>query len=71
MIALAETGSGKTLAFCLPILESLLKNPKPMTALIIAPTRELCLQIQENLNSVGASIGLKTVVIVGGLDLMT
>ncbi len=71
IIALAETGSGKTLAFALPIIESLLKNPKPYFALVLAPTRELCLQIQEHFNAIGSAVGLKSVVIVGGLDLMS
>ena len=70
MIALAETGSGKTLAFALPIIEALLKNPRPYFSLILAPTRELCLQIQEHFNAVGSSFHLKTLAIVGGLDLM-
>jgi len=70
IIALAETGSGKTLSFALPIIEALLKNPKPYFALVLAPTRELCLQIQEHFNAIGSSVGLKSVVIVGGLDLM-
>lgn len=47
LIGLAETGSGKTLAFILPILEGLLKDKRPYYALILAPTRELCIQIQE------------------------
>ena len=70
MIALAETGSGKTLAFALPIIEALLKNPRPYFALVMAPTRELCLQIQEHFNALGSSFHLKTLAIVGGLDLM-
>lgn len=70
IIALAETGSGKTLSFALPIIQSLIDNPKPYYALILAPTRELCLQIQEHFNAVGSVIGLRSVVIVGGLDLV-
>ena len=70
IIALAETGSGKTLSFALPIIQALLNNPRPYYALVLAPTRELCLQIQEHFNAVGSVIGLRTVVIVGGLDLL-
>lgn len=70
LIALAETGSGKTLAFALPVIEALLKNPRPFFALVLAPTRELCLQIQEHFNALGSSFHLKTLAIVGGLDLM-
>lgn len=70
IIGIAETGSGKTLSFMLPILEGLLKTPRPYFGLVLAPTRELCLQIQEHFKAVGESFGLKSVVIVGGLDLM-
>ena len=70
IIGLAETGSGKTLAFALPIIQDLLKNPTPYFALILAPTRELCVQISEHFQALGQSFGLKTAVIVGGLDLM-
>jgi ATP-dependent RNA helicase DDX47/RRP3 len=67
---LAETGSGKTLAFVIPIIQQLLKDPTPYFALIIAPTRELCVQISEHCQALGRSFGLRTTVIVGGLDLM-
>jgi ATP-dependent RNA helicase DDX47/RRP3 len=70
VIGLAETGSGKTLAFALPIVQNLLNDPQPFYALIIAPTRELCVQISEHFQALGQSFGLKTAVIVGGLDLM-
>lgn len=70
IIGLAETGSGKTLSFALPILQALLQAPKPHFALVIAPTRELCLQINEHFKAVGEGLGLKSVVVVGGLDLM-
>lgn len=70
MIGLAETGSGKTLAFALPIVQELLKNPQPYFALVIAPARELCVQISDHFQALGRGFGLKTAVIVGGLDLM-
>jgi ATP-dependent RNA helicase DDX47/RRP3 len=67
---LAETGSGKTLAFALPILQSLLEDPQYYYALVLAPTRELCIQISEHFEALGAGISLKTCIIVGGLDPM-
>lgn len=67
---MAETGSGKTLAFAIPIVQELLKNPQPFFALVIAPTRELCVQISEHFQALGQGFGLKSTVIVGGLDLM-
>lgn len=70
LIALAVTGSGKTAAFVLPILQSLLDSPAPVFALILTPTRELAIQISEQCEALGAFIGLKTSVLVGGLDLM-
>jgi len=56
VIGLAETGSGKTLAFAIPIIQSLLDNPSPYYALVIAPTRELCLQIHEHFKSLGTLV---------------
>ena len=70
LIALAVTGSGKTAAFVLPILQHLLDNPTSLFGLILTPTRELAIQISEQCEALGAFIGLKTSVLVGGLDLM-
>lgn len=70
VIGLAETGSGKTLAFSIPIIQKLLDSPQPYFGLILSPTRELCIQISEHIEALGATIGLKCVVIVGGLDPM-
>ena len=69
IIALAETGSGKTLAFALPILESLLDKPSDYFALVLSPTRELCVQIGEHFKALGKVMGLKVATIIGGLDL--
>ncbi|KAL1140488.1 hypothetical protein AAG570_000420, partial [Ranatra chinensis] len=71
VIGLAETGSGKTGAFALPILQALLENPQRYFALILTPTRELAFQISEQFNALGSSIGVKTAVIVGGMDMMS
>lgn len=71
MIGLAETGSGKTGAFAMPILQALLAAPARLFALVLAPTRELAFQIAEQFEALGASIGLKTAVVVGGVDMMT
>ncbi|EGR32122.1 hypothetical protein IMG5_095370 [Ichthyophthirius multifiliis] len=68
IIALAETGSGKTLSFALPILQQFLNQPHEYYALILSPTRELCVQISESFENLGKEFGLKVVVIVGGLD---
>jgi ATP-dependent RNA helicase DDX47/RRP3 len=69
LIGLAETGSGKTAAFGIPIIQKLLlEEPRPFYACVLAPTRELCLQINQHLEALGSAIGLKTCVLVGGLD---
>ncbi|CAH1404615.1 unnamed protein product [Nezara viridula] len=71
VIGLAETGSGKTAAFALPILQALLENPQRYFAVILTPTRELAFQISEQFEALGSGIGVKTAVIVGGMDMMS
>lgn len=71
IIGLAETGSGKTAAFVLPILQSLLQNPRRLFALILTPTRELAMQIQEQISALGSGFQIKSAVLVGGMDMMT
>ena len=70
IIGIAETGSGKTAAFALPIIQSLLlsKTPSPLYALVLAPTRELAVQIQEQFNALGSIIDLRTTLVVGGME---
>lgn len=70
IIGIAQTGSGKTAAFTLPILQSLLADPHPLFACILAPTRELAIQISEQFEALGSSIGVRCAVIVGGVDMM-
>ncbi|XP_043535365.1 probable ATP-dependent RNA helicase DDX47 [Chiloscyllium plagiosum] len=71
IIGLAETGSGKTGAFALPILQALLEKPQRLFALVLTPTRELAFQISEQFEALGSSIGVKSAVIVGGIDMMS
>jgi ATP-dependent RNA helicase RhlE len=65
LLATAETGSGKTAAFLLPIIECLKPKGK-MRALILAPTRELALQIKANAITFSQPMGLRCAVVVGG-----
>ena len=68
----APTGSGKTLAFGLPLLVRLAgrrSEPGAPRGLVLAPTRELALQIQEVLDLHGATFGLRSVGVVGGVPL--
>jgi ATP-dependent RNA helicase DDX10/DBP4 len=73
ILACAETGSGKTLAFIIPILEGLLEcNWGPLDglgALLITPTRELALQIFNELRKVGKYHTFSAGLIIGGKDL--
>ncbi|KXS12719.1 DEAD-domain-containing protein [Gonapodya prolifera JEL478] len=70
IIGLAQTGSGKTAAFGIPILQALWKDPKPFFALVLAPTRELALQISASIAALGSPIGARVACLVGGMDMM-
>merc|ERR1712183_185810 len=71
VIGLAETGSGKTGSFVLPILQALLETPQKLFACILTPTRELAFQISEQVEGLGATIGIKCATIVGGMDMVS
>ncbi|MBI5412135.1 DEAD/DEAH box helicase [Candidatus Peregrinibacteria bacterium] len=64
LIGIAQTGTGKTLAFAVPILQGL--TPLRGRALIILPTRELAIQVDETFLKIGRPFGLKTAVLIGG-----
>ncbi len=69
VVATAQTGTGKTLAFVLPLLESLIKNPgQGIQAIILSPTRELAIQIDETFRKLAAGTGIYAAVVVGGLS---
>jgi len=66
----AQTGTGKTAAFAIPILQNLSKNKTSthhIKALILTPTRELAIQIEENIHAYGKYLPLKELVIFGGV----
>lgn len=65
VIGIANTGTGKTVAFAVPILDKLIANPAS-SALIMAPTRELALQIQEECKMLARGSGLYGAVLIGG-----
>ncbi len=69
IIGVASTGSGKTAAFALPILQKLWEDPKGLFACVIAPTRELAFQISQQFESLGSTMGVRCVTIIGGVDL--
>ena len=69
LIACAQTGTGKTAAFILPILDKLSGNEDHKTrALIIVPTRELALQIDQQVNGFGYFTDISSIPIYGGGD---
>jgi ATP-dependent RNA helicase RhlE len=69
LIGIAQTGTGKTAAFVLPILERLSQSApsRHPRALIVAPTRELAAQIDENVRSLGKQMRIRCVTIYGGV----
>jgi ATP-dependent RNA helicase RhlE len=69
LIAIAQTGTGKTLAYAIPMIQRLAQVKG--RGLVIAPTRELALQVDEALNAVGRSLGLRTTVLIGGAPMAT
>ncbi|MEZ5105503.1 MAG: DEAD/DEAH box helicase [Draconibacterium sp.] len=70
MIALAQTGTGKTAAFGLPIIQQIDQERKTVQALILSPTRELAIQIANDLENYSKNLGkLKIAVVYGGADI--
>jgi ATP-dependent RNA helicase RhlE len=75
LIVSAQTGTGKTAAFALPILQLLFdkqdapKKGKKIKALVISPTRELALQIDENFKTYGKYTNLRSTVVYGGISI--
>ena len=68
LIGLANTGTGKTAAFLLPLIEKCFAN-KHLKVLIIAPTRELAQQIDDEFRKFSSSMGLYSAVCVGGIPI--
>lgn len=66
LLASAETGSGKTAAFALPIVDCLQEPSDKPRALVLAPTRELALQVSSQFKIFGKQLGLRVVTIYGG-----
>ena len=69
----AQTGTGKTAAFAIPILQNLIKNKRPegrrkIHTLILTPTRELAIQIEENIKDYGSNLDVRHAVVFGGVS---
>ncbi|PLB36141.1 ATP-dependent RNA helicase DBP8 [Aspergillus candidus] len=65
----SRTGSGKTIAFAVPILQMWAQDPFGIFAVVLTPTRELALQIYEQIKAISAPQSMKPVLITGGTDM--
>jgi len=79
LMAGAQTGTGKTAAFALPLLQKLLPHANtstsparhPVRALVLVPTRELAIQVEENIRQYAKYTPLRSLVVYGGVDIKT
>src|SRR3989454_2119660 len=70
MIGCAETGTGKTAAFLLPIIQKITEKPRPgVRVLVLAPTRELAMQIQKNYGELNRTKSNRGVTVIGGANM--
>jgi ATP-dependent RNA helicase DeaD len=70
MVALAQTGTGKTAAFGIPLLEKIDPKERNVQALVLAPTRELCVQITKDIEHFAKHLpGIKCVPVYGGANI--
>jgi ATP-dependent RNA helicase RhlE len=67
IIGVAQTGTGKTLAFAIPVVQSLSRNNSK--CLVIVPTRELAIQVEETFQKIAPKFGINSVVIIGGVPI--
>lgn len=67
MIGVAQTGTGKTLAFGIPMIQRLAQVKGK--GLVVLPTRELAIQVDESLHTIGRRVGLRTAVLIGGASM--
>src|SRR5215470_6169453 len=66
VLATAQTGTGKTLSFLIPIIERLQKSQKK--ALILLPTRELAMQVEQGFRKIAGGLNLQVALVVGGMN---
>src|SRR4051794_29453059 len=67
VLAQSPTGSGKTLAFGIPLIQRLARTPRRHSGLVLAPTRELALQIVDELTPLAQACGLRVAAVYGGV----
>jgi ATP-dependent RNA helicase RhlE len=72
LIGCAETGTGKTAAFLLPIIQRISERQRPgVRVLVLAPTRELALQIEQNYGELNRTKANRSVTVIGGANIRT
>ncbi|MDQ0215507.1 ATP-dependent RNA helicase DeaD [Oikeobacillus pervagus] len=69
VIGQAQTGTGKTTAFGLPMIEKVDRHDRSIQGIVLAPTRELAIQVAEELNRLGQVKGIRTLPIYGGQEI--
>ncbi|HVA57875.1 MAG: DEAD/DEAH box helicase [Gemmatimonadaceae bacterium] len=69
IIGLAQTGTGKTAAFTLPVVDRLIDGPRRTRVLILTPTRELCVQVEESVRKYAKHAELEVAPVYGGVPL--
>lgn len=68
--AKAPTGTGKTAAFAIPLIELLSRDPYSIFALVLTPTREIALQINDQFKAFGNQVQIRTLCVTGGIDII-
>src|SRR5262245_19441029 len=69
VMGLAQTGTGKTAAFTLPIVDRLVGGPRRTRALVLTPTRELCVQVEESVHKYARHSALRVASVYGGVPI--
>lgn len=67
LVGIAQTGTGKTLAFGIPMIQRVLQSEGG--GLVVLPTRELALQVNDSLKQIGGPLGVKTALLIGGASM--
>src|SRR5687768_17517509 len=69
VIGLAQTGTGKTAAFTLPLVDQLISGPHRTRAVVLTPTRELCMQVEQSIRKYAQHSRLSVAAVFGGVPL--
>jgi ATP-dependent RNA helicase RhlE len=69
VMGLAQTGTGKTAAFTLPLVDRLIEGPRRTRALVLTPTRELCIQVEESVRKYALHADISVAAVFGGVPI--